>query len=50
MAARLRAQHVVIDKAAHSPSFEQPEATLDALLQFWRAMAATATDTAPVSA
>lgn len=40
MAARLQAKHVVIDKAAHSPSFEQPEATLDALLQFWRTTAA----------
>jgi pimeloyl-ACP methyl ester carboxylesterase len=35
MAARLGAAHVVIDKAAHSPSLEQPEQTLRALLNFW---------------
>lgn len=35
MAARLGAAHVVIDNAAHSPSLEQPERTLRALLNFW---------------
>jgi pimeloyl-ACP methyl ester carboxylesterase len=35
MAARLGAEHVVIERAAHSPSLEQPERTTEALLSFW---------------
>jgi pimeloyl-ACP methyl ester carboxylesterase len=35
MAQNLGAEHVVIDGAAHSPSLEQPQRTLDALLSFW---------------
>lgn len=35
MAARLGAEHVVIERAAHSPSIEQPEPTISALLAFW---------------
>jgi pimeloyl-ACP methyl ester carboxylesterase len=35
MAAQLGADHVVIDKAAHSPSLEQPQQTVEVLLNFW---------------
>ena len=35
MAHQLGANHIVIDKAAHSPSIEQPQPTLEALLNFW---------------
>lgn len=36
MADRLGAEHVVIPAAAHSPAVENPMATLEALLRFWR--------------
>jgi pimeloyl-ACP methyl ester carboxylesterase len=36
MAARLRAQYVVVPDAAHSAAVENPTATADALLDFWR--------------
>jgi pimeloyl-ACP methyl ester carboxylesterase len=39
MAGRLGAQHVVIPAAAHSPAVENPAATLEALLRFWRSSA-----------
>jgi len=35
MAAQLGADHVVIDKVAHSPSLEQPQQTVEVLLNFW---------------
>jgi pimeloyl-ACP methyl ester carboxylesterase len=35
MAAQLGANHVVIEKAAHSPSIEQPQRTVEVLLNFW---------------
>jgi len=35
MADQLGADHVVIEKAAHSPSIEAPERTLEVLLDFW---------------
>jgi len=37
MAGRLRAGHVIIPKASHSPNMEQPEALAEALLGFWAA-------------
>jgi pimeloyl-ACP methyl ester carboxylesterase len=37
MAARLRAECVVVPDAAHSPAVENVSATVDALLAFWRA-------------
>jgi pimeloyl-ACP methyl ester carboxylesterase len=37
MAERLRAQHVVIPGAAHSPAVENPGATVATLLSFWNA-------------
>jgi pimeloyl-ACP methyl ester carboxylesterase len=36
MAARLRAPFAVIPDAAHSPAVENPAATVDVLLRFWR--------------
>ena len=36
MAAELRATHVVIDGAVHSPAIEQPAATVAALLNHFR--------------
>jgi len=35
MADRLRAGHVIIPKASHSPNMEQPELLAEALLKFW---------------
>jgi pimeloyl-ACP methyl ester carboxylesterase len=37
MADRLRAGHVIIPKASHSPNMEQPELLAEALLEFWAA-------------
>ena len=37
MAGRLRAGHVIIPKASHSPNMEQPELLAEALLEFWAA-------------
>jgi pimeloyl-ACP methyl ester carboxylesterase len=37
MASRLRAGHVIIPKASHSPNMEQPELLAEALLEFWAA-------------
>jgi len=37
MASRLRAEHVVIPKASHSPNMEQPEILAEALLGFFAA-------------
>jgi pimeloyl-ACP methyl ester carboxylesterase len=37
MAARLGADYVVIPDSAHSPAVENPDATVAALLSFWRA-------------
>jgi pimeloyl-ACP methyl ester carboxylesterase len=39
MAARLSAEHVVIDGAAHSPAIENPPDTAAALINFWRSHA-----------
>jgi pimeloyl-ACP methyl ester carboxylesterase len=36
MAARLGAEAVGIEGAAHSPACEQPQAFIDVLLRFWR--------------
>jgi pimeloyl-ACP methyl ester carboxylesterase len=36
MARRLGARHVVLPDAVHSPAVESPEATVAALLDFWR--------------
>jgi pimeloyl-ACP methyl ester carboxylesterase len=37
MASRLRAGHVIIPKASHSPNMEQPGILAEALLEFWTA-------------
>jgi pimeloyl-ACP methyl ester carboxylesterase len=37
MADRLRAGHVIIPKASHSPNMEQPALVAEALLDFWAA-------------
>jgi pimeloyl-ACP methyl ester carboxylesterase len=37
MASRLRAGHVIIPKASHSPNMEQPAILAQALLEFWGA-------------
>jgi pimeloyl-ACP methyl ester carboxylesterase len=37
MADRLRAGHVIIPKASHSPNMEQPALLAEALLEFWAA-------------
>jgi pimeloyl-ACP methyl ester carboxylesterase len=37
MASRLRADHVIIPKASHSPNMEQPAILAEALLGFWAA-------------
>jgi pimeloyl-ACP methyl ester carboxylesterase len=37
MAGRLRAGHVIIPKASHSPNMEQPAILSEALLEFWAA-------------
>jgi pimeloyl-ACP methyl ester carboxylesterase len=37
MADRLRAGHVIIPKASHSPNMEQPALVAEALLEFWAA-------------
>jgi pimeloyl-ACP methyl ester carboxylesterase len=37
MAGRLRAGHVIIPKASHSPNMEQPALLAEALLEFWTA-------------
>ncbi len=37
MAGRLRAGHVIIPKASHSPNMEQPALVAEALLEFWAA-------------
>jgi pimeloyl-ACP methyl ester carboxylesterase len=37
MASRLRAGHVIIPKASHSPNMEQPAILAEALLEFWAA-------------
>jgi pimeloyl-ACP methyl ester carboxylesterase len=40
MADRLRAGHVIIPKASHSPNMEQPALLAEALLEFWATEAA----------
>ena len=40
MARRLGARHEVIDRAIHSPAVENPERTLQVLLDFWASVAA----------
>jgi len=35
MAERLRAAHIVISRAGHSPAAEQPEVTAQVLSHFW---------------
>jgi pimeloyl-ACP methyl ester carboxylesterase len=37
MASRLRAGHVIVPKASHSPNMEQPGIVAEALLEFWAA-------------
>jgi pimeloyl-ACP methyl ester carboxylesterase len=37
MAGRLRARHVIVPKASHSPNMEQPGIVAEALLEFWAA-------------
>ncbi|MFC1417399.1 alpha/beta fold hydrolase [Streptacidiphilus cavernicola] len=41
MALRLGAPHVAVPGAGHSPNAEQPRATADALVDFWRAVGRT---------
>jgi pimeloyl-ACP methyl ester carboxylesterase len=36
MARRLGAQHVIVPDAAHSPAVENPQVTINALVEFWR--------------
>ena len=40
MAKRLGARHEVIGGSIHSPSVENPERTMQVLLDFWRSVAA----------
>ncbi len=44
MAQRLRARHVVVPGAAHSPAVEQPRLTAEALVAFWAATERQAPD------
>ena len=37
MASRLRASHVIVPKASHSPNMEQPVIVAESLLEFWAA-------------